>query len=220
MAVCNFSTPELINEVHMIRTALEFIKSELSTYCFMKEPLIYPSVGSVLKVSGFYSPSGSSTVDLDKHLQLTLVNLEEERLEAVRPYFVRTEDDKFRQLRAPVTVNLYLLFTATAIDYLESLHDISNVIGFFQVNSTFQKDRYPALNASVSDPLTRPWRLIDRLDVTMHSLTLEQQNNLWAALGTKHLPHVMYKVRMLTFFDTQGEVAEPITEIGLAERLK
>ena len=203
----------------MIRTALEFIKSELSTYCFIKEPLIYTSVGSVLKVSGFYSSSGSSTVDLDKHLQLTLINLEEERLEGIRPHFVRTEDDKFRQLRAPVTINLYLLFTATAIDYLESLHDISNVIGFFQVNQTFHKDRYPSLNTSVPEPSTRPWRLIERLDFTIHTLTLEQQNNLWAALGTKHLPHIMYKVRMLTFFDTQGELAEPIVEIGLAERV-
>lgn len=203
----------------MIRTALEFIKEELSTYCFNKEPLIYTSIGSVLKISGFYSPSGNSTVDLDKHLQLTLINLEEERLEGVRPHFVRMDDDRLMQLRAPVTMNLYVLFSATAIDYLESLHDLSNVISFFQLNQTFNKDKYPSLNASVTDPLSRPWRLIERLDFTIHTLTLEQLNNLWAALGTKHLPHILYKVRMLTFFDTQGEVAEPIVEINIAERL-
>ncbi|NIJ54708.1 DUF4255 domain-containing protein [Dyadobacter arcticus] len=203
----------------MIRTVFEFVKSELSTYCFNKEPLIYPSVSSFLRISGFYSPSGNSTVDTEKHIQLTLVNLEEERLEGIRPTFVRMDDDQLMKLRAPVTMNLQLLFAATAVDYLQSLHDISNVVSFFQANPIFTKDRYPGMNASVSEPSTRPWRLIERLDFQIHTLTLEQQNNMWAALGTKHLPYILYKVRMLTFFETQGEVVEPIVEIGLRDRL-
>ncbi|PWJ57465.1 uncharacterized protein DUF4255 [Dyadobacter jejuensis] len=203
----------------MIRTALEFIKTELSSYCYNKEPLNYLTNGSVAKVSGFYSASGSSTVDLDKHLQITLINLEEERLEGVRSHYIPNDSDKFTKLRAPVTINLYVLFTATAIDYLEGLHDISNVISFFQVNQTFSKNHFPAMNASVTDPTARPWRLIERLDFTIHTLTLEQQNNLWAALGTKHLPHILYKVRMLSFFDMQGESTEPIIEMDLKSSL-
>lgn len=203
----------------MIRTALEFIKAEVSTYCVNKEPDIYPTLNDVLNISSFFLPNGSSSVDLNKHFQLTLINIEEERLEGIRPHFVRTDDDKLMQLRAPVTVNLYLLFTATSNNYLTSLHDISNILGFFQVNQTFHKDRFPSLNASVPSPSTKPWRLIERLDFNIHTLTFEQQNNLWAALGTKHLPHVMYKVRMLTFFDQHGEIATPIVEIGINESL-
>ncbi|MGL4630584.1 MAG: Pvc16 family protein [Leadbetterella sp.] len=202
----------------MIRTALEFVKSELSSYCFSKEPEIYGSISDVINVSGFYSPSGSSTIDLNKHLQLTLLNLEEERLEASRPYYV-PKDDRIAQLKAPVTLNIYLLFVATSPNYLTSLHDLSNVIGFFQVNPSFHKDKFASMNSTISDPLNRPWRLIERLDFNIHSLTLEQQNNVWAALGTKHLPHIMYKVRMLSFFDKEGEISEPIVEVGLESSL-
>ncbi len=199
----------------MIRTSLEFIKTEISNYCFYKEPDIYPSVADVLNIAGFFSPNGSSTVDLNKHLQLTLLNLEEERLEGVRAHYLRTDTDSLMQLRAPVTINMYLLFTATASNYLTSLHDISNVISFFQVHQTFHKDKYPSINASVAEPISKHWRLIERLDFQIHSLSLEQQNNLWAALGTKHLPHVVYKVRMLTFFEKAGEAVEQIVDMGL-----
>jgi hypothetical protein len=42
---------------------------------------------------------------------------------------------------------------------------------------------------------------IDKLMFEMESLGTERLNNVWATLGAKYMPSVIYKMRMLTFDD-------------------
>jgi hypothetical protein len=70
----------------------------------------------------------------------------------------------------------------------------------------------------MNDKVEKPWRLIDRLSFKIYNLTFEQQNNLWAMLGIKYIPNVVYKMNMLTVFDTKSKQKAPaITEINLGE---
>lgn len=202
----------------MIRTALEFVKQELDAYMVGREPDIY-TTGNVVNVAPLMHPDNSSGLDANKHISLALVNVEEDRLEGKAPYIMPTPDKKYVMLNPPITLNLYLLFAAHSNTYDTALRDLSAVISFFQANPVFDEANYPNLNASVIQPNEKPWQQIERLSFTLHSMTFEQQNNLFSTLGTKHIPSVVYKVRMITIFETiSRRRAEPITEIGIGEK--
>ena len=43
-------------------------------------------------------------------------------------------------------------------------------------------------------------------------MTFEQQNHLWASLGAKYMPCVMYKVGIMAIQDMQIEAKVPLVE--------
>jgi hypothetical protein len=205
----------------MIRTALEFIKKELETYMVEREqdPANY-SVSNAVVLKPLVAPDGAiDTGDSSSHVTVILVGVEEELREGKRPYFIPTDDKKYFKLNPPVELNLFILFVAHNGDYKTALRDLSDVIGFFQSNQVFESTKFPALNATVSQPDAKPWQLIERLCFKLHNLTFEQQNNLWATMGAKYMPSVMYKMNMLTVFETKSkEKAAPITELNFPEK--
>ena len=199
----------------MIRTALEFIKSELEAYFTERDAANYKP-GEVVAIQAITKPDGSISFTDDNHITLMLVGIEEERREGKRPYYFPTDDKQFLRLNPPVEIDLYLLFAAHNSVYETALRDISNVVGFFQASPTFDQQKNAALNASVTEPGKAPWQLIDRLSFKLHTLSFEQQNNLWGMIGGKYLPHVVYKVNMLTVFDTKSkEKASAVTALNL-----
>lgn len=203
----------------MIRTALEFIKKQLDAYVVEREnDAANYSQSNVVELQSIVAPDGTLLAVDANHITIMLAGLEEERREGKRPYYVPTEDKQFLRLNPPVELDLFVLFIAHKKDYGTALRDLSSVVSFFQANPVFDEEKYPSLNSSVQDPLIKPWQLIDRLVFTLHSLSFEQQNNLWAMLGSKYIPSVVYKMKMLTVFETRGkEKTPPITEMKFAE---
>lgn len=203
----------------MIRTALEFIKKELDAYIADREndPANY-AAGSVVELKSIVSPNGNINLDNNKHITITLAGIEEERREGKRPYIMPSDDNKFLKLNPPVEINLFLLFIAHSSDYETALRDLSDVIAFFQANNVFDEQRFPSLNASVTEPDAKPWQLIERLSFRLSNLSFEQQNNLWAMFGGKYIPSAIYKMNLLTVFDTKSrQTATPITQLGVLE---
>lgn len=204
----------------MIRTTLEFIQKELEAYIVEREqdPPHY-SKGKVVGLKSIIAPGGEVNLDDNFHITVMLVGLDEERREGKRPRFVEGEDKKIMKLNPPLELDLFILFVAHQSNYETALRDLSGVISFFQANSVFDELKYPSLNASVVDGETKPWRLIEKLIFNLYSLSFEQQNNLWAMLGSKYIPSVVYKMKMLTVFDTRSkEKISRITEIDIAEK--
>lgn len=200
----------------MIRTALEFIKRELDAYMVAREqdPANYV-LGSVVDLLPVISPNGDININDSKHITLMLAGMEEERNEGKRPYFMSTDDSQLKRLNPPVNINLYVLFIASNGNYETALRDCSSVISFFQANPVFDETRFPNLNASALDPANKPWQLVERLSFKLQDMTFEQQNNLWAMLGGKYIPSVVYKVNMLTAFETKSDqVGAPINELN------
>jgi predicted membrane protein len=203
----------------MIRTALEFIKKELDTYFVEREqdPANY-GAGTVVDLQSVMKPDGSLNIDPTSHVTMMMVGAEEERREGKRPYYKASEDKKFYKLNPPVELDICVLFAAHHATYETALRDLSNVAAFFQANPVFDQSRYPALNAAVNDPVAKPWQLIERLSFTLHSLGFEQQNNLWAMIGAKYIPSLVYKIKMLTIFETRSNEKTPaVTEINFLE---
>jgi len=201
----------------MIRTALQFIQKELEAYIVSRENDSSYTTGHVVDLKPPALPNGNINLNDATHITIIMVGVEEERREGKRPYYVPTEDKQFLQLNPPVEVNLNLLFIANNSNYETALRDLSNVICFFQSNYTFDEQRYPSLNGGATDPNNKPWQLIERLSFQMLSLSFEQQNNLWGMLGPKYIPSIVYRMKMLTAFDTKGkEKAPAITELNLS----
>ncbi len=203
----------------MIRTALEFIKKELDAYIVEREnePANY-SPGNVVDLRSIILPNGNINLDNNKHITVMLTGIEEERREGKRPYTVTTDDNKFLRLNPPVDLDLFVLFVAHSSDYETALRDLSDVVSFFQGNAVFDDQKFPSLNAGVAEPGNKPWQLIERLSFRLCNFSFEQQNNLWAMLGGKYIPSALYKMNMLTFFETRSkEKMEPITEMNFLE---
>jgi hypothetical protein len=203
----------------MIRTSLEFIKKELEAYIVEREqdPANY-SAGNVVDLKPLIKPNGELNVTDTTHVTIMMAGVEEERREGKRPYYVPTDDKQFMRLNPPVELDLLILFIAHNGHYETALRDLSDVASFFQANPVFDQQRYPALNASVTDPVNKPWQLIERLTFKLYNLSFEQQNNLWAMLGGKYFPSLVYKMNMLTVFDTKGKDKTPgIKELNFKE---
>jgi hypothetical protein len=186
----------------MLDLALEFIRDELNGF-------ITARTGSAMEtvvLSRFPSTTGNGyAFDTDK-LGMTVISLEEERT-------VRTQLPTHAYVngqhvvREPdVKINVHTLIGANHQQYDEALKFISLVIVFFQSHPVFTPTEYPAL-----DPA------IERLAVELQSPTYEQLNQIWGFVGTKQLPSVIYKIRMVVLQDTEpGQTRPPLTAITTA----
>ncbi|REG84016.1 uncharacterized protein DUF4255 [Algoriphagus antarcticus] len=203
----------------MLRTALEFLTEELNLYMKVKDPINFGNVDCVI-LSGLMNPDGTFAIPMDQgndsfKVILTLINLEEDRI-AESQLSYQKKNDNFQVINPPVNINALILFSVYATSYPTALRLLSNVISFFQSNTVFTPEKYPHLNAKVEED--KPWEKLEKLLVNLYGTTLEQQNNLWAALGAKYMPNVIYKIRTMSFIDHEPKMqAPPITEINIFE---
>lgn len=187
----------------MIDTAIKFLSDEVNTY-LKKRALSSASFGSVIP-GQIVDDNGKWLIAAD-NIGLTLINIEEERiLQSQLPDRLYVNGSHI-VVPPALKLNLTLLFHTryTNGNYEQSLRFLSSVMSFFQAHPSFTADAYPGL-----DPR------IEKLTVEMLSLGSEQLNQIWAYLGSKYLPSVAYRVRLIVLQDIEAqEVAQPITTIS------
>ncbi|MEO5889868.1 MAG: DUF4255 domain-containing protein [Ferruginibacter sp.] len=199
----------------MIDNALKIIANEVNKYVIRKlDPDRDPSstkriaTGNVAKVQET-DTSGSSKDAISAPGILTLVNLEEERNLKSPNNFVRI-NDKMEYRNPKILLNLYCLFSVNHSSYDTALQYLSLIIQFFQYKNVIDHKNTPPDNGLVLD------QKIDKLILDMVSMNAEQVNHLWAILGGKYLPSVLYKVRVVEIEDdTVGMIGETITKIAI-----
>ncbi len=180
----------------VIREAMQYIKGELD------RQLNAPAEGVVVLGNISRLDSGDAKADLKTKIVLTLINIEEEKTLKNSPIHVK-EGETISKIRPKIFLNLYLLFSHAG-DYTSALDNIDNVIAAFQKQNVFVPPGHPI------NPLPAS---IEKLIVELYDMNFEQQNHLWGMLGGKHLPSVLYKVRLVV---VQGDVptgADVITSI-------
>jgi len=122
---------------------------------------------------------------------LMISNIEEEKVFKAQLQKQRRADNNIdiEVANPEIKLNLYVLAAANpgtnAGSYDTALKRLSGVITYFQGTSFFDKTDYPDLGP------------IEHLIVELYSLSFEQQNQLWASLGGKYMPSVVYKVRLV-----------------------
>lgn len=184
----------------MIDNALKIIANEVNKYVLRKlDPDRDPSstkritTGNIARLQETES-TGSRTESAAVPGILTLVNIEEERTLKASANFVRS-NDKTAYRNPGIQLNLYCLFAVNHSSYDTSLQYLSLIIQFFQFRNVIDHKNTPPDNGLMLD------EKIDKLIFDMVTMNAEQVNHLWAILGGKYLPSVLYKARMVTIED-------------------
>ena len=182
----------------MIDAALEFLASEYNAYLLARAGDLFGSA----ELSRPVDDTGKWAIQ-ENHVGVSLVNVDEERV--LKAQLPETTYVNGRQvmLEPPVKLNLDVLFAANFKLYPQALKALSRVMTFFQAHPRFVSAEHPSLSPS-----------IERLVPELRSLGFEQLNQLWAFLGGKQLPSVVYRVRLVALQDVEPQVSgEPITFI-------
>ncbi|GAA5167702.1 DUF4255 domain-containing protein [Viridibacterium curvum] len=190
----------------MLDQAIRFLADTTNTH-LRNRGLTSTNVGEVI-VGQLVDDAGKWAIAPD-NIGLTLINIEEDRvMRSQLPDYAYVGGSQVL-LQPELKLNLTVLFHArpSANDkYTQSLRFLSNLLTFFQAHPVFTPDEYPAL-----DPR------IDKLLVEMLALSTEQLNQIWAYLGSKYLPSVAYRVRMVVLQDVEPlAIGKPITDIETA----
>jgi hypothetical protein len=132
--------------------------------------------------------------ELDNHLVLSLVNLEEERaLKNGRTAAILGAGD-VGYMNRPYHLNLFLLFTANYRDYGTALRRLAQVLTFFQGKQKFTFANSPGPNPPLGG-------IVDfSLAMDLLSLSFEEVNHLWDP-WLEQSPSAIFRGRLVVVSD-------------------
>lgn len=186
----------------MIDQALSLLRDELQNFITSSNA----SADVIIDNIGMLETSGSDT--LNKHIIITLVNVEEESsLKNISPLKKGISGAAFYE-NPPVFLNLYVLITCnySGSDYILALRRLSAVIRFFQSKNSFSTRN----SINTIPPLADAADL--KFTMELYTLTFEQINHLWGSLGGRQVPFVMYKLRVVAITERAVVRNVPIVE--------
>jgi len=183
----------------MIHKVLPVITTELNEY-FVRKFKLPPNPPSVL-LSELVNLDGSVAVEGKNIVIATLINVEQERTNLNMPL------SKTRQMNPPINIILHVLFSAyfpssgsSTASYTHAMAFLSAVIGFFQGKQVFTPQNTPGLETGA----------VEKITMEIVNLDLRELSNFWTAVGSKHLPSILYKMRMLSITEDMitGEIPQ------------
>lgn len=183
----------------MIEESLRFIKTEMNKYLNFK---IAPSAEERVVLGNIAKVGESTSSDLINKIVISLVNIEEDKISRNPENYVRV-DQKTIYKNPSIHLNLYCLFAVNRELYTDALKQLSLVIQFFQHKNVFTPQNSPGIDPG-----------IEKIIFDLNTINFEQVNHLWATLGGKYIPSVMYKVRLVSidegFAEAEGSLIREI----------
>ncbi|GAA5037981.1 hypothetical protein GCM10011506_35610 [Marivirga lumbricoides] len=176
----------------MIYSAISTISQVINDYIRNR----FATVEDKVVVSNLVNPDGSVAVTEPDKIILSLINLQQETV---------SQRGKGGTNR-PVNLNIFILFSASfeAENYLEGLRYLSGVISFFQSNKILNHSNTPDMDSE-----------IDKLSFEIVNQDLQNLSHLWGTVGSKYMPSILYKVRMITFNESfTNDLNAPFTGFG------
>ncbi|MBX7224103.1 MAG: DUF4255 domain-containing protein [Blastocatellia bacterium] len=182
--------------MNIIQTTLELIRQKLDESFQNVEPRNERWV----ILANLANPDGSLFEETTNKVVMFLANLKHETIISTYNRTVPTKTDVYAVVAPTLYIDVYVLFLANFYDqrYAQGLGAISQTISFFQQNPVFTHVNLPDL-----DPV------IDKLTFEFVNLEISELNYLMGMIGSKYLPSVYYKVRMIPFQSAamQGQVS-------------
>ena len=183
----------------MIHLALQALVAELNAY--LKRVFSLPDSQPLVLLTALTAPDGSANADTLNKLCLTLVGLEQEttmRNGAAVRMQAGSNGLEYTPGNPAVRLNVRVVLAANFSDYPEALKFLSAAIAFFQRKNVLTAQNTPALDAR-----------LDKVIIELETVETQEWSYLWGMLGTKCLPAVVYKVRMLTLQEVPDGQARP-----------
>jgi hypothetical protein len=161
-------------------------------------------------------PSDADIKNADDLLHLTLLNIEEERILKNQQNTRRDPKDPTRFIIAnpEIRLNVYVLASAYFKTYTEALKRLAYVVRVFQQKNVFSPEDINGLLDGQNDAPP----ILEQVIVDLYSQSLDQQYQFSQSYGTKQIPSVIYKVRLLVIDELPPEPPEmpKITTVGLS----
>jgi Pvc16 N-terminal domain len=182
----------------MIDKAMAFIIAELNNVLLAR----FQSNENLAVLSSVSNPDGTLPSGIENKIVVTLINVERDPSANSGTWPVRPLNEGFARTSPPLSLNLLVMVTASfASNYSEALRFLGSVMGFFQAKPSFNAQNSPAFPAEM-----------ERLSMELVNLSIQEINNVWAILGAKYMPSVVYKMRMLVLQESWiGERIPAIT---------
>ncbi|MDI1478929.1 DUF4255 domain-containing protein [Polyangium sp. y55x31] len=187
----------------MLDVALAFLVKNLNAQVALRTGSTFGGA----ELGRIVDEAGKCAIQVD-HVGVAIVNVEEERVFRAQLPELTRENGKILKVEPPLRLNLYVMFAANFQRYDQALRHLSLVLSFFQANPVFTQSAYPGLDAR-----------IEKLTVELLSPSFEQLNQIWAFIGSKQLPSVLYKVRMVTLQDEAASgIVSPVSGLDFGMR--
>ncbi len=139
-------------------------------------------------LSALINPDGSIPIGNENKVVATIVNVAREGI-INQSGGGGGLGGAFSHGKVPIKLNLYVMFTSSFDDsnYEESLKFLSHILSFFQYKNVFTPQN--------SDLDHR----VRQLHFEIAKLSFHELSNIWAYLGAKYAPSVVYLVRYIHF---------------------
>ncbi|MCW3464560.1 DUF4255 domain-containing protein [Chitinophaga nivalis] len=192
----------------MIFTAFRLLRDQLDAYIQSFNPMGNDPEGHVVLDNVATLETPDRPPGAEEKIILSMVNIEEEATLKNTTHYVRNVQGIVYQ-HPPIYLNLYMLVSAHYTNYEHSLTRLSQVIQFFQGKNVFTMKNSPDLPLQNTPDVSEL-----RLNLELFSLSFEQLNHLWGALGGKQMPSALYKIRLVKITENRtiglGTVIEEI----------
>ena len=166
----------------MIDKTLRFLTDQVNAY--IKRKTGSATFGQVA-LKQVVNQDGGIALD-NNSMGMIMVNFEEEYT-LRRPVNHKRIGDKVFSTNPAIHLNLVVMIVAHFSNYEEALKFISLVVTFFQNNIAFDTYRYPQFDLQG----------IKELQVKLEPISWENLNQIWWALGAKHMPSAAYRIRVV-----------------------
>ncbi|WP_437971286.1 DUF4255 domain-containing protein [Sorangium sp. So ce260] len=181
----------------MLDVALVFLVKSVNAYLASRTG---SSLGEV-QPSRIVDDAGKWAIPEDR-LGAAIINVEEERVFKSHLPEATLVNGRHVVVEPELKLNLHVLFAANFRQYDQALRYVSYVLMYFQAHPVFTQSDSPGLDERIG-----------KLTLELQSLTYEQLNQVWAFIGGKQLPSVIYKVRMVALQDREPAIGVPVTRI-------
>lgn len=186
----------------MIYPALKTIADRLNKSIYGKWGDTINGTGDIVQLNNIANISEEKN-DLQNRIIITLIKIEEEASLKNSAFYSRAnnreKDKEVRKFNPPIYLNLYILVSVTKKNYAESLQLLSDAIVFFQAHKNFQ----------IGDKESEQ-QLEQKVTLELHDIGFQEAFDMWSSLGSKQIPSVMYKMRLLELIDTKESTAMPV----------
>ncbi len=159
----------------MFDLALQVIQDEYNSFLLERTG----SAAGRLQMGRVVDESGRCAIP-PQSLQACLVNIRQDSA-------LRNVPTNPRSPHGSAPVTLHVLFAANFADHAESLRSISSLMDFFGSHTLFSADQHPQLAPQIKQvaPVFTP-------------LTYEEIRDIWSFLGARHMPSIVYAIRIIT----------------------
>jgi hypothetical protein len=182
----------------MLDSVLKFFADEVNGYLQSRTGV----VDEKIVLSAIVDENGKYAIK-DDSIGMYIINIEEDgALKNQLPESTYVNGQHV-VLEPSVRLNIFVMFAANFKHYDQALKYISYILTYFQANRLFVPEKFAAMDKG-----------LERLVVDFQALNYDQLNQIWAYLGAKQLPSVVYRVGILSIQDqAQSDIRPPVHHV-------